>query len=101
VASEEGASDITVADVPERHRYEARLGGELAGLITYRPRTGGIEMVHTEVRRRFEGHGVGSVLVRQALDDVAARGLTVVPTCPFVAGYIAEHPEYRSLVAQN
>ncbi|MFC7573610.1 GNAT family N-acetyltransferase [Klenkia terrae] len=43
-------------------------------------------------------HGLGGTLVRAALDDVRAAGGTVVPQCPFVAGWIARHPEYRDLV---
>ena len=32
------------------------------------------------------------------LDIVRAQGLTVKPLCPFVAGYIAKHPEYADLL---
>jgi len=37
----------------------------------------------------------GSLRVR---DIVRAQGLKVVPLCPFVAGYIAKHPEYADLL---
>nr|MDQ2879460.1 N-acetyltransferase [Pseudomonadota bacterium] len=33
------------------------------------------------------------------LDSARDRGLKVVPQCPFVAAYIAKHPEYRGLLA--
>ena len=49
----------------------------------------------------FEGHGVGSRLVQGALDDLRARGLAVVPLCPFVAGFIDRHPEYADLVTTD
>ena len=39
------------------------------------------------------------MLVRGALDDVRRKGMTVGPQCPFVANFIAEHPEYADLVA--
>ena len=46
----------------------------------------------------MEGHGNGSALARAALDDARAQGLTVIPYCSFVRGYIEHHPEYRPLV---
>ena len=30
---------------------------------------------------------------------VARRGLSVVPVCPFIAGWIEKHPDYQHLVA--
>jgi uncharacterized protein len=45
------------------------------------------------------GRGLASQLVAGALENVRARGLKVVPRCPFVRAYIARHPEYRDLLA--
>jgi len=42
---------------------------------------------------------LGAVLVRHALDDVRAKGRTIVPTCWFVAEFVDLHPEYADLVA--
>jgi uncharacterized protein len=93
--------DLEVRDVPERHRYEARTGSELAGYIDYR--VAGRERVfrHTQVLAAYEGRGVGSALAKVALDDLRARGLTVRPLCQFVAGWIGRHPEYQDLVTDN
>lgn len=95
------AQDIEPHDVPERHRYEARVDGELAGYIEYRP--AGRERVfrHTQVLDAFEGKGVGSALVRAALDDLRARGLTVRPLCPFVAEWLRRHPDQLDLVTDG
>lgn len=60
-----------------------------------------IVFTHTLVPKQIEGHGVGSKLVRAALDSARDRGLKVVPQCPFVAAYVGKHPEYRDLLAQN
>jgi uncharacterized protein len=93
--------DVTVTNVPEEHRYEARLGGDLAGFTVYRERPGLIAFMHTEVDPRFEGRGVGSALVNDALADASARGLAVLPFCPFVNSYIQRHSELASLVPQT
>ena len=44
------------------------------------------------------GKGIGSKLVKGALDQVRSEGLTVVAECPFVKGYIDKHPEYSVLL---
>lgn len=59
---------------------------------------GEIVFTHTLVPQRIEGQGIGSRLIRAALDSARDRGLTVVPQCPFVAAYIDRHPEYRDLL---
>jgi uncharacterized protein len=87
-----------IRDNPAERRYEALVGDVVAGDIIYRAGDGVLTMVHTEVEPAWEGHGVGSRLVRGALDDVRARGLRIRPLCPFVAGFIRHHPEYDDLV---
>jgi predicted GNAT family acetyltransferase len=60
-----------------------------------------IVLVHTEVAASAEGHGLGSRLVAGALDDIRARGLRLVPVCPFVTAYLRRHPEQQDLVGRN
>ena len=90
---------VSVADVPERHRYEATLDGQRVGLAAYRLAGGSVVFTHTEVDPSMEGRGVGAALARAALDDVRARGLTAVPRCPLIRGWIERHPDYADLVA--
>lgn len=90
---------IEVHDNPDEDRYEIRVDGQLAGFAQYRLRPGKISFVHTEIDSEREGAGLGSRLVRFALDEARMRGLSVVPICPFVAGYIERHPgDYLDLV---
>ena len=90
---------MTVADQPERRRYEIELDGQLAGFLTYRVADGVITHRHTEVDPAYGGRGLGSRLVRYALDDARRRGLRVKPLCPFVTAFIERHPEYADLVS--
>ena len=47
----------------------------------------------------FEGQGVGSALVQQALDDVrAGASRKVLLLCPFVKGWISRHRDDVYLV---
>jgi predicted GNAT family acetyltransferase len=90
---------VEVRDNPDQARYEIRADGELAGFAQYRLHDGRITLFHTEIDPEHEGAGLGSQLARGALADVRARGLAVVPVCPFIAGYIAHHPdEYLDMV---
>jgi predicted GNAT family acetyltransferase len=95
-------SDVEVTDNREQNRYEARVGGELAGIAEYHLTRSSIVFTHTQVLAGFEGHGVGSALARYALDDVRSKGdRDVVPVCPFIHGYIDDHAEYADLVRRH
>lgn len=90
-----------VTDHPERERYELHVDGELAGFLEYRGRKETRSLTHTEIDERFEGQGLGGILVKEALDDVRAKGLQVIPICPFVKAYLGRHPEYVDLVDER
>jgi len=53
---------------------------------------------HTEVPTELAGRGIGSRLVRGALEFTRAQGLKVVPQCRFVSSYMAKHPEFNDLL---
>lgn len=90
---------LTIVDVPEARRYEARIGDELAGWVDYgRVRTR-LVALHTEVVPAFGGRGIGSALVRHVLADARANGFTVTPRCPLFAAHFERHPEDADLLA--
>lgn len=82
-----------------RSRYELAIDDAVA-IVEYRTRDGALALTHTEVPDSLGGRGVGSALARGVLEDIRARGLRVVPLCPFIASYIQRHPEYAGLVAE-
>lgn len=88
---------IEVVDNPGAQRFEAVLP-EGTAFVDYRLQDGAIVFTHTEVPEALEGRGVGNALVRVALDSARARGLHVVPLCPFVAAFIQRHNEYADLI---
>ena len=81
----------------EKHRYELTVEGHLAATY-YDLADGVITFVHTEVPPELGGKGVGSKLVKGALDQVRAAGLRVVAQCPFVKAYIEKHQDYADLL---
>lgn len=78
-------------------RYEVAAEGQLA-VAEYRKVGDTITFTHTAVPEAMAGQGVASELARAALEEARVQGLTVIPLCPFIAGYIQRHPEYATLV---
>jgi predicted GNAT family acetyltransferase len=94
-------NELEVRDNPAELRYELVLDGNLAGTIRYRRLPGALALVHTEVEPELEGRGLGARLVAGALEDIRARGLRLVPICPYVRSYVDRHPEYGDLVVPD
>jgi uncharacterized protein len=93
-------AELTVEDNPERLRYEASTeSGVVAGFAEYEDVLGVRVFTHTEVDDAFEGQGVGSSLVRAALEDVRERGMRIRPRCPFIRSFVEKNDEYADLVA--
>ena len=72
----------------ERHDLDHLRGRRIAGAPPRRRR-----------RHQAREHGIGSALVRGALEAARARGLKVKPRCSFVRAVIAKHPEFHDLLA--
>jgi predicted GNAT family acetyltransferase len=93
--------DLTVTNNRELGQYEIRLDGALLGLAAYQEAKDLVVFTHTEVNRELEGAGIGSHLIRAALDDVRGTGHRVLPVCPFVHAFITRNPEYADLDYRN
>jgi uncharacterized protein len=88
-----------VAANEDEGRYEIFVDDELAGYTKFSVHGDIATFPHTEMASEFEGQGLAKQLVREALDDVRARGLRIVVTCPFVRGFLEKNPEYQDLLA--
>ena len=91
---------IEVTDVADRGRYEVTVDGTVAGYCDHHERDGVMVLPHTVVDPRYRGRGLAGRLVRRALDDARAQGLSVAPQCWYVAQYIGEHPDDLDLVPE-
>ena len=79
-------------------RFELVAGGFTA-IAAYRRDGDKIVFTHTVVPEELEGQGIGTALVKGALDDVRRQGLKAVPLCSFVEHYMSTHPETQDLRA--
>jgi uncharacterized protein len=79
-------------------RFELDLDGGTA-VANYELGDGVIAFTHTEVPLPARGAGVGSRLIREALETVRTLRLKVVARCSFVRDYLAKHREFDDLIA--
>ncbi|MGZ5938201.1 MAG: GNAT family N-acetyltransferase [Rhizomicrobium sp.] len=79
------------------HRYELAVEGHIAAAY-YKIADGVITFVHTEVPPELGGKGIGSRLIKGALDQVRGDGLKVIAQCPFVKAWIDKHPDYSNML---
>ena len=89
---------LLVRDNPERHRFEIDLGDGTFAIAEYTLRPGKIMFTHTEVPEAHEGKGIGTTLIRFALDAARERGMKVIPICPFFAAYMQKHADVQELL---
>jgi predicted GNAT family acetyltransferase len=87
-----------VVDNAEQQQFEMDAGDGHRPIIAYERHGEQIVLTHTEVPEALSGRGVGSQLVRGALELIRVGGLRVVPQCAFVAAYIQRHPEEQDLL---
>ncbi|WP_433734443.1 GNAT family N-acetyltransferase [Nocardia sp. CA-129566] len=78
----------------EKNRYEVFFGGDLAGFSEYEERDDETVFIHTEIDGAFSGKGLGSILAKNAVEDVIARGRVIRALCPFIKAYLEKHPQY-------
>lgn len=84
---------------PAAHRFVAEVEGGVAEL-EYQRREGEVAFVHTFVPEESRGQDVGSALAEAGLAWARDEELGVIPACPFVEGYMDDHPETQDLRAR-
>lgn len=94
-------ADYELIDNEERHQYEFHVDKYTPKIEYIKSTNGEIYLTHTEVPTQLGGKGIGSQLVEKTLKDIEKQGLRLVPLCPFVAGYIHKHPEWKRIVMKG
>jgi predicted GNAT family acetyltransferase len=46
----------------------------------------------------FQGRGLASILIGEALQQTRDAGLRIVPVCPMVGAYVKKHSEFDDVV---
>ncbi|MCF6297554.1 MAG: N-acetyltransferase [Flavobacteriaceae bacterium] len=92
--------NYTLIDNIEKKQYEFHIEEHIPR-IEYIKAQNNIYLTHTEVQQKLTGKGVGTALVKQVLQDIKEKNLTLIPLCPFVAMYIKRNPEWKELVLKG
>ncbi|MDR1861884.1 MAG: N-acetyltransferase [Candidatus Ancillula sp.] len=91
--------EVGLVDDQEGSAYIAETeDGDYVGEIRYTLRPSYVDVWHTEVDDRWAGQGMAGKMTKLVLDEIQKRNLKVYPRCPFMAGYIEKHTEYKELV---
>lgn len=94
-------TDYELIDNEERHQYELHIEKYTPRMEYIKSKNGEIYLTHTEVPAPLGGKGIGSQFAEKVLKDIERQGLRLVPLCPFVAGYIHKHPEWKRIVLRG
>jgi predicted GNAT family acetyltransferase len=86
-----------VRDNAALNRFELDVEGGMA-VAYYRAEPGRITITHSEVPAALRGRGIGSRLVRGALELARAQRVKVTSRCPFVSAYLGKHPQFNDLL---
>lgn len=78
-------------------RFVIEVDGRTVGLADFHDRDGRRVFPHTEVLAEYQGRGLATILVAEALRSTRTAGLRIVPQCWMVAEFIDKHPEYAGL----
>lgn len=89
--------NIDITHNEQAKRFETSIDGHL-GYISYQERADSLVYDHTIVPTELGGRGVGTALVKHALDYARTHDKKVVPQCSFVSSYISKHPDYQDLL---
>ena len=89
--------DPEIRDNTELHRYELPVGDRVA-VVTYNLSEPNLMITETLVPEALEGQGIASRLAQHVLGDARARGLLILPVCPFFSAYLQKHPEHADVV---
>lgn len=88
---------IKITHNESANRFETTIDSH-TGYISYQDRGDELVYDHTIVPQQLGGRGLGSALVKHALDFARQQDKKVVPQCSFVFSYISKNPEYKDLL---
>ncbi|AEV72460.1 putative acetyltransferase [Mycolicibacterium rhodesiae NBB3] len=97
MATDKTGATTTVTQ--EADRFTISVDGTVAGFTEIDDRDGTRTFPHTEVDDAFQGRGLASILIGEALQQTRDAGLKIVPVCSMVKNYIEKHPEFDDVAA--
>jgi len=93
--------EIIIEESDGKGAFRAMEGDVQMGEIDYiwRGRSK-ILVFHTGVEPEFEGQGIATKLLMEAVDFVRENNVKIIPLCPFVKAMYKKMPEIRDTLAE-
>jgi uncharacterized protein len=82
----------------ESEQYTIAVDGKPVGKAEFLDRGEKRVFTHTEVDKNYEGRGLATILIGEALQETRDAGLRIKALCPMVAAYLEKHDEYSDIV---
>jgi predicted GNAT family acetyltransferase len=79
-------------------RFTISVDGKEVGKAEFLDRGGRRIFTHTEVDENYEGRGLATILIGEALQNTREAGLRIKAQCPMLAAYLEKHDEYADIV---
>jgi uncharacterized protein len=95
-ATDKTGSPTTVT--AESDRFTIAVEGKQVGKADFLDRDERRVFTHTEVDENYEGRGLATILIGEALKETRDAGKRIVPKCKMVAAYLEKHDEYADIV---
>lgn len=84
----------------EENQFELHTKGGIA-FVEFIREGEKVYLTHTETPENLRGKGVAAELIKQTLQCARDNGLTVVPSCSYVAKYVNEHSEWNDILSEG
>jgi len=84
----------------EENQFELHTKGGIA-FVEFIREGEKVYLTHTETPENLRGKGVAAELVKQTLQCARDNGLTVVPSCSYVAKFVNEHNEWNDILSEG
>ena len=86
------SNQSTIINNESNHRFELPVEGDVA-YIQYSIRGDLLSLYFIFVPVSSRGKGLSGILIQYALDYAKEHQMKIKIHCPFIAGYLAKHPE--------
>ena len=96
MATDKTGAPTTVTQ--QSDRFTIAVDKQQVGFTEYADRDGQRVFPHTEVSDAFEGRGLATILVGEALQATREAGLRIVAVCPLVVAFVRKHHEFDDVV---
>jgi predicted GNAT family acetyltransferase len=94
-------AQITLTESERRGRYAYLHDDGRESELTYAIRPDGLAWDHTFTPRDLRHEGAAKKLLEHGVADMRARGLQVIPVCPYVSLQFDRHPDWQDVLVEK